>query len=385
MLCPRCQKTIPDDAVLCCYCGRKLTAPRPVKTHQRPNGAGTAFKCGKSWAAQVTIAVKRMENGRIQTVRRTKKGFHTRAEALAYCPTLQQQSAGAKKAPDLLSYWKTYETGELLRLSASKQTAYEIAWKKLSAIQYRPVDSLTVADLRAVVSEKAPTYYPARDMKVVLSHLFRLAGADGWVSKDLPDYILLPSLKEKERTAFTEEEQAALWRVYDAGDRRAAVPLIMIYTGMMPGELQGLKLSMIDIDNQRITGAGLKTEVRRDSPIYLPDVIIPVIVSEMEAAASKAGYLLPHTTDRFYKDYYAALEAAGCRRLEPYCCRHTTATALAITEGIAPQTVKKVMRWSTTRMLDRYAHPDDEAARAAVNSLSRSDAPAAAPQTQETR
>lgn len=371
MLCPRCQKTIPDDAALCCYCGRKLTAPRPAKTHQRPNGSGTAFKSGKSWVAQVTVAVKRMENGRVQQVRRSKYGFRTRAEALAYCPTLLQQSVGTKKAPDLLSYWKIYETGELLRLSASKQTAYEIAWKKLSAIQYRPIDSLTVADLRAVVSEKAPTYYPARDIKVVLSHLFRLAGADGWVSKDLPDYILLPSLKEKERTAFTEEEQAALWRVYDAGDRRAAVPLIMIYTGMMPGELQGLKLSMIDIDNQRITGAGLKTEVRRDSPIYLPDVIIPVIVSEMEAAASKAGYLLPHTTDRFYKDYYAALEAAGCRRLEPYCCRHTTATALAITEGIAPQTVKKVMRWSTTRMLDRYAHPDDEAARGAINSLSR--------------
>ena len=73
----------------------------------------------------------------------------------------------------------------------------------------------------------------------------------------------------------------------------------------------------------------------------------------------------------WYADYYAALEAAGCRRLTPYSCRHTTATALAVTKNIAPQTVKKVMRWSTARMLDRYAHPDNDAALAAVNTLSK--------------
>ena len=71
------------------------------------------------------------------------------------------------------------------------------------------------------------------------------------------------------------------------------------------------------------------------------------------------------------EDYYAVLEAAKCRRLEPYSCRHTTATALAISEGIAPQTIKKVMRWSTTKMLDRYTHPDDQEAIEAVNRLSR--------------
>ena len=57
------------------------------------------------------------------------------------------------------------------------------------------------------------------------------------------------------------------------------------------------------------------------------------------------------------------------RHLAPYSCRHTTATALAITEGIAPQTIKKVMRWSTTRMLDRYAHPTQNDALAAVDTI----------------
>jgi hypothetical protein len=104
---------------------------------------------------------------------------------------------------------------------------------------------------------------------------------------------------------------------------------------------------------------------------YLPDTIIPVLIDEMEHSASGKGYVWPRNEDKFYENYYAVLEAAGCRRLEPYSCRHTTATALAITEGIAPQTIKKVMRWSTTKMLDKYAHPDDKDAMEALNRLAR--------------
>ena len=303
-------------------------------------------------------------------MRKTKGGFKTKNDALAYCLSLKN-GAAIKKAPTLLYYWELYRDHEYKKLSDSKQMAYRIAWSKMATIQYRAVDSLTVHDLRDVVDQNTSTYYPARDMKVLLNHLFKLAGADRWVDKGLPEYIILPELEERERKPFTEEEQAALWRIYDAGDRRAAIPLIMIYTGMMPGEIQGLKLDMIDIDNQRIEGAGMKTKVRRASPIYLPDTIVPVLIDEMQHASSVNGYVWPHNADKFYENYYAALEAAGCRRLEPYSCRHTTATALAITEGVAPQTIKKVMRWSTTKMLDKYAHPDDRDAMEALKKLTR--------------
>ncbi len=48
------------------------------------------------------------------------------------------------------------------------------------------------------------------------------------------------------------------------------------------------------------------------------------------------------------------------------------ATALAIDENIAPQTVMKVMRWKSTKMLDRYAHPDLMDAHMAVNKVQAS-------------
>ena len=232
------------------------------------------------------------------------------------------------------------------------------------------MDRIGVAELRDLVAYVAPTYYTARDCKTVLTRLFSLAGADGWCSKDIPSYIVLPKLDEKERQVFSDMEQSALWRLYESGDLRAAIPLLMICTGMMPGEMQQLRIDQIDLEGHKITGAGLKTKVRRESAIYLPDDVLP-LVEDLIAHARPSGYVWRRDPDAWYADYYAALEAAGCRRLEPYCCRHTTATRLAITEGIAPQTIRRMMRWSTARMLDRYAHPDDAAVLEAANRIKK--------------
>ena len=45
------------------------------------------------------------------------------------------------------------------------------------------------------------------------------------------------------------------------------------------------------------------------------------------------------------------------------------ATALTIDKNVAPQTVMKVMRWKSTKMLDKYAHPDLNDAHEAVNQV----------------
>lgn len=343
---------------------------RRVKT--RANGTGTAYKRGKTWTAAVVVGWKLSPDGtRPLPVYRTKGGFAKKSDALNYCPTLLASKSAPKEVPNLKHYWDQYESGDLIRLSRDKQYAYKGAWAKMSALHYRLVDTLSVADLRGIVAEKAQTYYPARDMKTVLSHLFKLAGADGFVNSTLPDFIPLPPISEKERTPFTQEEQKALWKAYDDGDRRAALPLIMIYTGMMPGELRNLKKEFVHIDEQQILHAGLKTKVRKKAPILLPDVIVPVLIEEMAKSDPNSEYIWPRDEKRFYKDYYGVLEAANCRRLEPYSCRHTTATALAVDQNIAPQTIRKIMRWSSTRMLDRYAHPDKEDALDALNTLQK--------------
>ena len=341
-----------------------------MKPKTRGNGQGTAFKRGKTWTAQVVVGWQ-TKDGKLLAITRSRGGFAKKADALAFCPVLL--SGGVEKpeqAPRLSSYWKTYSDNKLTSLSKSKQCAYRIAWGKLRPIHDVRVDRITVQLLQDTVNEAAPSYYPRKDCKSLLVNLFRLAAADGYASKDLPSLIELPGLEEAEKTPFTIEEQTALWKTYENGDLRACIPLLMIYTGMMPGEAQRLKLSQIDLASQTIIGAGMKTKVRKATPIVLADCILPVVQDLMDHA-QPSGYIWKRDEKVWYDDYYAALEASGCRRLTPYSCRHTTATALAVTENIAPHTVKKIMRWSTAKMLDRYAHPDTADALSGVNSLKK--------------
>ena len=344
-----------------------------MKPKARGNGQGTAFKRGQTWTACVTIGWKLPDDPTKPKIpiRKTRGGFATKKEAMAYCPVLL--AGGYEKpseAPRLSNYWTVYSDGDMLKLAKNTQSAYKTAWNKMKAIHDVRVDAVTVDLLRTVVSNACKTYDTAKDCKDLLSNMFTLAAADGFANRELPSFIVLPEHEEKERIPFSVEEQKKIWKAYDDGDIRAAVHLLMIYTGMMPGEAQKLQVENIDLENRVIVRTGIKTKVRKKAQILLSETILPV-VQDLIDHAQPSGFIWKRNEKEWYANYYAVLEETGCRRLTPYSCRHTTATALAIDQNIAPQTIKKVMRWSTTRMLDRYAHPDRDDALAAVNMIQK--------------
>ena len=353
------------------------------KTKIRGNGQGTAFKRGRTWTSCVTVGWKLPSDPskpRIP-IRRTKGGFATKKEAIAYCPTLL--AGGVEKpeeAPRLSSYWKTYSEGPMQKISKGKQSAYRTAWKKLKSIHDVRVDVLTVDLLQKTIDEACKTFDPAKDCKSLLSNLFEIAAAEKQVFRELPSFITLPEHEETEPVPFNKEEQKKIWKAYDNGDIRAARHLLMIYTGMMPGELMNLRTEHIDLNSRTITRAGLKTKIRKRTPVVLADCILPV-VEDLIAHAMPSGYIWARNEDRWYKEYHAVLQENKCRDLPPYSCRHTTATALAVDKNVAPQTIKKIMRWSTVKMLDHYAHPDTSDALQGVNTM---DKPTADEETEKT-
>ena len=375
MICLKCKRSFQDDAVFCPYCGKKQAVlPRKARVKSRGNGTGCAYydPVHRYWVAQVVTGYRSnsdLEKQRIP-IKKTKAGFKRREDALAFCAELKNGPQKPSMAPTLSHYWETYQSGAYEDLSASKKQAYRTAWKKLASVEQVRIDQLTVSALQQLVSEKCPSYYTARDVRTLLINLFRIAAAEGYVRQEVPTFIRLPQLEETEQIPFSETEQKALWKCYESGDLRAAAPLLMIYTGMMPGEAMRLRVDQIDLAGHRIHGVGMKTKVRKQSDIVLAETIIPLVQDLMDHA-QPSGYIWKREEKMWYEDYHAVLAAAGCRDLPPYSCRHTTATALAVTRNIAPQTVKKVMRWSTARMLDRYAHPDNDAALKAVNKLKK--------------
>ena len=368
MICIRCKQPIPDGSAFCNHCGKKQTVYRSKRV--RGNGMGCAYKRGRTWTACVTVGWATPDDpGKpSKPIRKTKGGFASKKDAIAYCPVLLAGGAVRKEVPRLSDYWDTYSQGQMLKLGKNTQSAYRTAWKKLTPVHFVRVDCVTVDLLQHTIDETCHSYDTAADCKSLLVNLFRIAGAEQTANGTLPSYITLPDHAESERIPFNKEEQALIWKAYDNGDRRAAMHLLMIYTGMMPGEAQKLKVSNIDLGKRIIVRAGMKTAVRKQTPIVLADCILPV-VQDLIDNAQQSGYIWVQDKKKWYGDYYAVLEETGCRRLSPYSCRHTTATALSVDAQIAPQTIRKIMRWSTVRMLDRYAHPDTEDALEAINKL----------------
>lgn len=336
---------------------------------KRGNGQGCAIRRGSTWTAIWTVDIYPDPDPTIKKlhqVRRWKGGFATKREALAYAAAPHE----SPQAPTLRNYWTGWSASDLLDLSRSKQKAMEIAWGKCQDIAGRRMDELTIADLQAVIDDRAPTYYPAKDIKTLLSHLFRRAVAEGRARTNLTEFIRLPPLEEKEMQPFTEMELHKLWRAYGAGDRIIGCVLVMIYTGMMPGELCQLQPSMVDYDRREIIGCGLKTKKRRETPIVFPDILDPVL-RDLFASMRRSKYIIGENKWKFYDDYHIALKQAGVRDLPPYSCRHTTATALAL-GNIAPSVIQAVMRHSKFSTTQRYIHPDMESAKSAINQMAGS-------------
>lgn len=331
----------------------------------RTPGTGSVYKRKDrpGWTAQVVVDFR--DSG---TPIYKRKSYPTKREAVLGLEELRQK-ADEKPIPTVSYYYKVFSSGRGAKISDDKRRAYRIAYNRLERYHKTPVNELTVAGIQAIINNSCKTFYPAKDLRGLIRHILRRAGADGVpVNLSLPDLLELPSLNEEKREPFTEEEQIALWLSYEEGNLAAGVPLVMIYTGLMTGEMRKLEASMIDFDRQEIIGVGLKTDERQKKSVLIPDDIVPILQDLVTRCPE--GRFFRMSEEHFYDMYYKALADAGItRHLTPYSCRTTTATTLAVHREVAPQVVQRVMRWKSTKVMDKYVKPDDTDARKALNKI----------------
>ena len=368
MLCVKCGREVPD-APYCGQCGWRQASP-VVKHTKRGNGQGRVFKRDDSWYAQVTLYSRaELVDGKKQykQKRRTKGGFRTKKDALAYLEALRLPSA--RKMPTLLDLYEVWKESDLPNLSESKQASYKKARERLESIIGCKIDVLTTSDLQRVVNDNAGSYYTARDMKVLLSHLYKRALADQFVTVNLAQFITLPALEEKDAEPFTQEEVQKIWEAFAGGEVFAGYLLLMIYSGMMPGELFACRKDMIDFERCEIYGCGKKTKKRKkEVPIVFPEFIRPVI--EVLCAWKDGDRLQPQHRTEWYDAYHKLLQKIGVRDLPPYSCRHTTGTETARLNLSAP-VIQNIMRHAKITTTQRYIHLGAEEAHKGINSMKK--------------
>lgn len=283
----------------------KATWPTP-----RGNGQGTVIRRGSTYTALVTTGRYNTPDGKCHLIRKSKGGFKSKTEALEYISVLKSGKPNEVTFQRLLD---AYRAGPYKKLSDSKQTAYDIAAGRWRSIMSWQIKNTTLGDLQEVLNTQVSTYYPARDMQSVLSHLYKIAMADMAVSVNLARLLTLPELVEEEPIPFSEDELRQFWDAYGKGDYIIGYVLLMIYSGMMPGELLQMKTDMIDWSSREIRGCGLKTKKRKEVAIVFPEFMDPVL-SELCEHAGRKGNLVAMNKDKFYTEYHAAVIRAGRKR-----------------------------------------------------------------------
>ena len=359
MICRKCKKEAPDGA-FCIFCGTKQEkAEKPKPKRKRGNGQGSVFKRGNSWCAVKTVSSYCGEiNGEKKYIRRriTKGGFATKTDAINYLPLLAQTKA--QESPKLIELWSRYEKNSLPKLAKSKQSAYKKARERLEDLMGYRINELRTSDMQDTIDNQASSYYTARD---------QMAMADSYVPANLSKHIVLPDLEETEAIPFNNEEVQKIWAAFADGEWFAGYLLLMIYSGMMPGELFACKKSMINFDRCEIWGCGKRTKKRKkEVPIVFAESVKPVLAVLCEK--TEGDLLQPRFKTEWYDEYHEVVKRIGIRDLPPYSCRHTTGTEAA-KQNLNASIIQNIMRHAKISTSQRYIHLGAEAVHSGINSI----------------
>lgn len=145
MNCPRCRRSVPPDARLCCYCGKRLAdceSPQR-RRHRRPRGTGTVWKDPRNKnRPYVAVAADGTRIG----------SFATAGDAVQ---TLDRVNA-SQAAPERLCYTLSdvYDRWSVLhypKISKSAQQSYRNAYNKAEPLHRRRIAELKTEDYQTII------------------------------------------------------------------------------------------------------------------------------------------------------------------------------------------------------------------------------------------
>lgn len=371
MLCRKCKKEIPESAAFCPWCGTQQQPPSRVG--RRPNGRGSIKK---ELNGTYTATVSRYVHGK--RLRRIKRGFARKKDAEIAVDVLAKElelivgryTGEIEPENPMASYtvqqlheaWMESQT--YAKLSPSKQTHYRTAWNRIADTWPIVFTQMRLSHMQTVLSNSGVGYYPQRDIKALYSHLYKFAIRNELLETNRAMLLELPETPNSRRDPWTMDEVQRWWQDYRAGHRVARIILIMIYTGMRTGEVRQIDKDNVHL-NERYMIGGIKTEAGKNRIIPIAENIVPLVQQSLQDG--RYG-LMPMRIEDFYDEYADAIQRIGVRPLDPYSCRHTTATALG-EAGVAPSIIKEIMGHRSYETTLHYTHISTEAKLEAVDAL----------------
>lgn len=262
-------------------------------------------------------------------------------------------------------YQKTKQTKAFRDLTHKTKIRYDSAFEKFEPIHSLNITEITYTDLQEIIDQmEEEGYYKTIDgtyqhheyskgtlkyLKFVVNKIYTTA-----IRNNIQVTNLAPTLElggvaigtKRQKTIFTKDEINIMISKIDKVPNIRHI-LVMIFTGMRPGEYRELQRSNINFDTNTISNFGIKTEAGKNRKIFIHPKIRNILMDL--TIESKSGYILEYadkslSSDKIFYDniYYPALKDTGIERKIPYTCRYTFAT-IAHNSGVDDKALQKLM------------------------------------------
>lgn len=250
----------------------------------------------------------------------------------------------------------------------SNYNGYNSSYKSSEKLYDKKFADLRTKDLQEVMDGLNRSHGTKRKLKVLFNQMYKYAMMNDLVTKDYSEFVDVgKNDKGTFKKPFTDVEIKTLW---DNVEPIAFIEwiLILIYTGLRPGELVELKNADINIDERYLRG-GFKTDAGTNRLIPINEKILPFIkkhVSDHEYLVlnSKGDRM---TYSNFKREYFdKVMDELGMQH-NPHECRHTFATLMDNADA-NKLSIKRIMGHASKDITDKvYTHKDVTQLTAAID------------------
>lgn len=336
-----------------------------------PNGYGSVYKLSgnrrKPWIARKTIGWT--DEGKQQYY--TIGYFTSRKKALDALAEYNKNPYNADTANiTFKEVFEMWSKQKYPKISQSNQNGYNAAYTIAKNLHDMEFNKIKAMHLQKVINNCNKGHGTLKKIKTLFNQLYKFAISNDITSKEYSRYVDIGKNNiNSKRKPFTKEEIKKLWDNIDNMDFIDTI-LIMIYTGIRPGELLTIKNKDINIEERYMRG-GIKNKSSINRIIPINKKILPLIKSRM----SDNEYLIYNykKEQMKYHNYYrekweTMMKFLGMEH-KPHECRHTFATLMDNVDA-NKLSIKRIMGHASKDITDSvYTHKDIEELRKAVDLL----------------
>lgn len=360
MICTRCKRTIPDDAVFCCYCGvRMVGAPAAQRRRRRrPRGTGSVWKDARNKSRPfVAIAADGTRIG----------AFATSGEAVKALDDVNASKISPERQTyTLADVYDRWSELHYPKITVKAQQSYANSYRKAAVLHDRRIAELKTEDYQRVLSQMmaaGASRSLCEKERQLFSQLCQYAINQDIIHTNYSTALVLPDASAPKTRVLSADEVQAIRNTADDArlGETARIALTLIYTGMRLNELLTARRENVHADEGYLIG-GEKTEAGRDRAIPLHPDIMPYILQWLDGNDTPylipSKYGLPRDHNNVRKSFNSLMRKLGIEDVTPHTCRHTAATKFAAA-GLPPEVTKQILGHADiTTTLNIYTHPD---------------------------